>query len=119
MKGIESSTADVIVVAKSQPRSYATPTIPTCQINLDITALVRADIDCNGMDYLKVTSTLMDIFQHWQRCYCETHGEFSVPNQFDCTGFQLGSGSFALDATGKTWQYAHSATVFGVVIDNY
>ena len=106
------------MIAKSQPRAYASPTIPTCQIDIDITALVRADIDYQGMDYLKVTSILMDIFQHWQRCYCETHEEFSVQDEFDCTGFQLGGGTFTLDATGKTWQYTHTVTVFGVVLEH-
>lgn len=32
VKGIEGSDSDVIIVAKASPRSYATPTIPTCQI---------------------------------------------------------------------------------------
>ena len=30
VKGIESSESDVIIVAKAAPRSYSTPTIPTC-----------------------------------------------------------------------------------------
>lgn len=119
VKGIEVSDSDVIIIAKSSPRSYSTPTIPTCQINVDVTALVRADIDYNGMNYLSVSDELMNVFQHWQRCYCETHDEFTVPNEFDCTGFQLGGGNFTLDATGKTWQTTISLTIYGVVIENY
>ena len=59
VKGIESSDSDVIIVAKASPRSYATPTIPTCQIQIDVTALVRADIDYNGMNYLAVSDKMM------------------------------------------------------------
>lgn len=65
VKGIESSESDVIIIAKASPRSYSTPTIPTCQINVDVTALVRADIDYNGKNYLAVSDKMMDIFQHW------------------------------------------------------
>lgn len=115
VKGLEQTNSDVIVVVKSSPRSYATPTIPTCQIAVQVTALVRADIDYNGMNYLEVTNKLMEVFQHWQRCYTDTHDEFTVPNEFNCSGFQLGGGNFTLDATGKAWQYQHSMTIYGVV----
>ena len=79
VKGIEASDSDVIIIAKASPRSYSTPTVPTCQINVDVTALVRADIDYNGKNYLAVSDELMNVFQHWQRCYCDTHDEFTVP----------------------------------------
>ena len=105
----------MIIIVKASPRSYSTPTVPTCQIDLQVNALVRADIDYNGMNYLAVSDKMMDIFQHWQRCYIDTHEDFNVPNEFDCTGFQLGSGTFTLDATGKTWQYQHNMTIYGVV----
>lgn len=80
--------------------------------------MVRADIDYNGMNYLAVSDKLMDIFQHWQRCYDDTHEDFTIADEFDCTGFQLGGGNFTLDATGKTWQYQHNFTVFGVVLEH-
>ena len=118
VKGIEASDSDVIIVAKASPRAYSTPTIPTCQIDVQVSALVRADIDYNGMNYLAVSDKLMDIFQHWQRCYDDTHEDFTIADEFDCTGFQLGGGNFTLDATGKTWQYQHNFTVFGVVLEH-
>lgn len=34
VKGIENADSDVIIVAKSSPRQYGTPTIPTCQIEI-------------------------------------------------------------------------------------
>lgn len=34
VKGIENADSDVIIVAKSSPRSYSTATIPTCQIEI-------------------------------------------------------------------------------------
>lgn len=115
VKGIEQANADVIIIAKSAPRSYSTPTIPTCQIDIQLSVFVRADIDFNGMKYLDVTSKIMDVLQHWQRCYDDTHEDFTVPNEFDCTGFQLGSGTFTLDSSGKVWQYQHNMTIYGVV----
>lgn len=118
VKAVESASSDVFIIAKSSPRSYSTATIPTCQIDVMLNVLVRADIDCKGANYLDVTSKVMNILQHWQRCYDDTHEDFTVEGEFDCTGYQLGSGNFTLDATGKTWQYTHSMTVFGVVLEN-
>ena len=118
IKALENASSDVFIIAKSSPRSYSTATIPTCQINLTLNVLVRADSDYTGMNYLDVTSKVMNILQHWQRCYDDTHEDFTVENEFDCTGYQLGSGNFTLDKTGKTWQYSHSMTIYGVVLEN-
>jgi hypothetical protein len=117
VKAVENAKSDVFVVAKASPRQYGTPTMPTCQINVQLNALVRADVDYSGADYLAVTGKIMEVLQRWQRCYDDTHEDFTVEGEFDCTGFQLGSGSFQLDASGKTWQYSHQMTVFGVVLE--
>lgn len=118
IKGLENANSDVIIIAKSSPRSYSTATIPTCQIQVQLNVLVRADIDYDGTNYLDVTSKIMNVLQHWQRCYDDTHEDFTVEGEFDCSGYQLDSGNFTLDNTGKTWQYTHSMTVFGVVLEN-
>lgn len=118
IKALENASSDVFIIAKSSPRSYSTATIPTCQINVTLNVLVRADVDYTGLNYLDVTSKVMNILQHWQRCYDDTHEDFTVQGEFDCTGYQLGSGNFTLDNTGKTWQYSHSMTIFGVVLEN-
>jgi len=65
VKGLENADDAVVIIAKSSPRSYSTATIPTCQINVEVNALVRADIDYNGKNYLDVSDLLMQIFQHW------------------------------------------------------
>lgn len=117
VKGLEEANRDAIVVVKASPRSYSKATIPTCQINVQVTALVRADIDYNGVNYLTATDKMMNVFQHWQRCYDDTHEDFTVENEFDCTGFQLNNGNFTLDGNGKLWQYQHNFTVFGVVLE--
>ena len=118
IKALENASSDVFIIAKSSPRSYSTATIPTCQINVTLNVLVRADTDYTGMNYLDVTSKVMNILQHWQRCYDDTHEDFTVEGEFDCTGYQLGNGDFTLDNTGKAWQYSHSMTIFGVVLEN-
>ena len=118
IKSLEDASSDVFIIAKSSPRSYSTATIPTCQIDVQLNVLVRADVDYNGVNYLAVTDKVMNVLQHWQRCYDDTHEDFTVQGEFDCTGYQLGSGNFTLDSTGKTWQYSHSMTIFGVVLEN-
>ena len=118
IKSLEDASSDVFIIAKSSPRSYSTATIPTCQIDVQLNVLVRADVDYNGVNYLSVTDKVMNVLQHWQRCYDDTHEDFTVQGEFDCTGYQLGSGNFTLDSTGKTWQYSHSMTIFGVVLEN-
>lgn len=105
----------MFIIAKSSPRSYSTATIPTCQINVQLNVLVRADVDYNGVNYLDVTSKVMNVLENWQKCYDDTHEDFTLSGEFECTGYRLDSGNFTLDQTGKTWQYSHSMTVFGVV----
>lgn len=116
VKGLENEKG-VILTIKASPRSYATATIPTCQIDVTMNALVRADKDWHGTTYLGVTSALMDVLEHWQKCYPDTHVEFSVPNKFRCVGYQLDTGSFGLDQTGKVWNYEHSMTIYGVILE--
>lgn len=118
VKGLEQGHG-VIVIVRSSPRSYSTPTIPTCQIDVQVSVLVRADIDYNGLKYIDVTNAIIDIFQKWQRCYADTHEYFSFPEEFRCAGFQLGTGDFGLDQTGKVWNYNHALTIFGVLDNDY
>ena len=117
VKGLENAEDSVIVIAKSSPRSYATPMIPTATINVDVSILVRADVDYSGKSYLDVSNLLMGIFQRWQRCLDDTHDDLTIEGEWDCTGYQLAGGSFALDQSGKVWQYSHSMTIYGVVLD--
>lgn len=115
VKALENADSDVFIIAKSSPRSYSTATIPTCQIGVTLNVLVRADIDYNGVNYLDVTSKVMDILENWQKCYDDTHEDFTLSGEFECSGYRLDNGNFTLDSTGKTWQYSHSMTILGVV----
>lgn len=114
-KMVEKADADGVVVLKASPRSYSSPTIPTCEIAVGVNATIRADVDYNGMKYLDVAGKIMDVLQRWQRCYDDTHGDFTVEGEFDCTGFQLDAGQFSFDRSEKIWQYSHQMTLFGVV----
>lgn len=80
-----------------------------------LNVLVRADVDYSGVNYLDVTSKVMNVLEHWQKCYDDTHEDFTLSGKFDCTGYRLDTGNFTLDHTGKTWQYSHGMTIFGVV----
>ena len=115
VKALENANSDVFIIAKASPRSYSTATIPTCQIGVTLNVLVRADVDYNGVNYLDVTSKVMDILENWQKCYDDTHEDFTLSGEFECSGYRLDSGNFTLDSTGKTWQYSHSMTILGVV----
>lgn len=103
-----------LVVIRTSPRSYSSPTIPTCQIEIEVNAIIRADKDYNGKTYLEVNDAIMRTLQQWQRCYQDTHEDFTT-DDFSCTGYQLGRGTFQFGATSKVWQYTHSMTVYGVV----
>ena len=115
LKAVEQEDSNGIVVVKASPRMYGSPTIPTCQVTIGVNATIRADVDYNGMTYLEVAGKLMDVLQHWQRCYIDTHEDFTVEGEFDCTGYELDAGSFSFDRSEKIWQYSHQMTLFGVV----
>ena len=117
LKAVEAESAHGLVIVKAAPRLYESPTIPTCEITIGVTANIRADIDYNGMTYLDVADKIMSVLQRWQRCYADTHIDFTIEGEFDCTGFQLDSGAFAFDRSDKVWQYTHSMTIFGVIQD--
>ena len=118
LKAVENADAHGLVIVKAAPRQYESPTIPTCEIQIGVTANIRADVDYNGMTYLDVASKIMSVLQRWQRCYSDTHIDFTVDGEFDCTGFQLDAGSFSFDRSDKVWQYSHSMTIFGVIQDS-
>ena len=115
VKALENADSEVIIIAKASPRSYSTSTIPTCQVPVELNVLVRADVDATGANYLDVTSKVTDVLEHWQKCYDDTHQDFTLSSEFECTGYRLDGGNFTLDRTGKTWQATHNMTVFGVV----
>ena len=97
VKGLESGVKPVIIMAKSAPRQYTSPTIPTCQIEVTVNVLARADLDWNGMKYLDVISKATSVLEQWQKCLQDTHEDFSFENEFRCVGFQLGGGQYSFD----------------------
>ena len=99
------------------PRSYASPTVPITTIDCGISLTVRADIDYNGKNYLDLADMLMKQYEIWQKCDGEAHDDFTT-DDFDITGFVLGSGTTAIDSGTVVFQYNHTFTVYGVVIDN-
>ena len=114
-KQTEDPDTNVFVIVKAQPRSYSTATIPTCEVPVTVTALVRADVDYQGQLNFDVLSKLLDVYEHWQKCYDDTHDEFSISEKFNCTGYRLDTGTFSTLQADKVWQYDHSMTVLGVV----
>lgn len=112
LKGVETESA-ILVVVKASPRSYSSPTVPTCQIDFEVQLTLRADIDYGGKNYLDVCDLLMNQYETWQRCLDDAHDDFTLP-EFSMVGFQLGNGSNAADPDKVVWQYKHNFTVYGV-----
>lgn len=114
VKGVEDES-QIIIGVKTQPRSYSSPTTPTCQIDVAVVLTIRADVDFSGKNYLEVCDLLMGLFENWQKCLDDAHADFSISGEFSCAGFQLGSGATAVDPDKTVWQYTHNFTVYGVV----
>lgn len=114
IKGVEDES-QIIVVVKVSPRSYSSPTIPTCQIDIKVSLALRADVDFSGKNYLDVCDILMSRFEIWQKCLDDAHEDFHIPGEFSIVGFQLGNGTTAMDPDKTIWQYTHDFTIYGVV----
>ena len=115
VKGEEEGGMGVLVV-KVQPRSYDTPTIPTCRINCALSLSLRADLDYNGKTYFDVCSMLVNEMERLQKCLSDVHREFAIPDEgFTPTGFQLGEGDTGVNVQSKVFSYTHTFTVFGVI----
>lgn len=114
-KGVQEDSVDGQLFISVQPRSYQTPTIPTCQIPIVFTLVMRAELDSDGRRYYETCDKLMTQFERWQKCLCDSHLDMTVPNEFEVTGYQLNGGQSLLDKTNKTWNYSQEMVVFGVV----
>lgn len=117
IKAIQQSGMSSYIVVKASPRSYASPTVPTSTIDCGISLTVRADVDYNGKNYLDLADMLMKQYEIWQKCEGEAHDDFTT-DDFDITGFVLGNGTTTIDGTAVVFQYNHTFTIYGVVIDN-
>lgn len=116
LKGVEREDADGVMVVKARPRSYQTPSIPECQIQVDVSFTCRADKDFGGKTFADAFALLIGEFQNWQRCMDDAHTMFTVDGAFDCSGYALNEGDTFTDKAGKNWTYIHSMTIYGVVL---
>lgn len=115
LKGAEKADVDGVMIVKAKPRAYSTPTNPECQIEVDVSVTLRADRDYNGKCFIDVFCLLIDMFQQWQRCLDDAHEMFTIENAFTCTGYVLNDGDTGTEVSGKTWNYTHGMTVYGVI----
>lgn len=114
LKGSEGADTGVLVL-KVSPREYETPTVPACKLNCTLTLSLRADIDFQGKDYLEITDMIVEELEKFQKCLCDVHEIYCLPNEFNPTGFLLGAGETNIDRNNKTWLYAHTFTIYGIV----
>lgn len=112
----EEDASAIVLTVKAFPRTYETPTIPDAQIQVDVSLLVRSDVDFGGRTYVEVSEILSNIFQHWQRRFDVAENDFDIESKFDFTGFQMTSGDCGIDKENCVWTYSQSLTVYGVIL---
>lgn len=78
------------------PRSYRTPTIPDAQIDIQVSLVVRTELDPHGVKYLEMCSSIQKLIDKWQKGYDNYHTTF-VSSEFEPTGFQTTGGDFSQD----------------------
>ena len=106
-----------VLVVKVSPREYDTPMVPSCRLNCTLSLSLRADLDFSGKNYLEITEMLIEELEKFQKCLEDVHQIYCLPNEFEPTGFLLGSGETSIDRGSKTWIYAHTMTIYGIVND--
>jgi len=115
-KGEEDAGATGVLVVKIQPRQYATPTVPNMTLNGALSLSVRGEIDFDGKIYLEAVKQILDEMEMLQKCYHDTHMEYSLPDEgFEVVGFQLGQGDNNINPTSKIYSYTHQFSVMGVI----
>ena len=97
VKGEEEDGKKGVLVVKFSPREYTSPMTPECQLNCALSFTLRADVDYNGKNYLEVCDLIMNELEKFQKCLYDVHQEYSLPNEFNATGFKLGSGQTSVD----------------------
>lgn len=106
-----------VLVVKVSPREYDTPMVPSCKLNCTLSLSLRADIDFSGKSYLEITDMVVEELEKFQKCLNDVHEIYCLPNEFEPTGFLLGAGETSIDRNNKTWLYAHTFTIYGIVND--
>ena len=114
IKAVEESGKTSYIIVKVNPRSYASPTIPTCTVECAVSLTVRSDIDYSGKSYVDLMDAFLSKYQSWQQCLDEAHDDFSVDG-WAITGFVLGEGSTAIDRNATVFTYTHSFTLYGII----
>lgn len=113
VKGLEKARSDVLVIVKASPRQYSSPTVPECQVPMQIMMSVKADADSTGAKNLALTAAIAKLLEIWQKCLDEAHEAFTVEG-FRMAGFQMGGGSTSVDQATPAWEYTHEFTVYGI-----
>lgn len=120
VKAEEDEDAVGVLVVKTSPRQYRTPTVPDATINGGISLTVRGDVDYNGQVYLNAVQKIMREMERLQKCWHDAHQIYSMPEEgWTVTGFQLTQGDNTLNPTTKVWNYTHSFVVYGVIDEQF
>lgn len=117
LKSNEDYSSKGVVVVKAYPRSYETPTIPSCAIDIEVTLNIRADVDFNGNDYLDITDKINQVFQEWQNDFTSYEQLFNI-QEFIPTGYQLNGGNVGMDRNECIWTVQQSMIIYGQVCYN-
>ena len=115
LKAYENGKATGILGVKVYPRQYETPTIPDGMFQIDVSLTMRADIDKTGADWLSATEAISQRMHLWQRSYQDYAPVFTVPGEFEPTGYNLAGGDCGLDRGSGTWQYSQTVNLYGII----
>lgn len=114
IKAAEEVGAGILTV-KAFPRRYETPTIPDATIDVDISLVMRSDVDATGRGYLAATEVVASILQAWQHSYQSYHADLAIDGAFEPTGFAQGGGDIGIDAARCIWTYSMSIAINGII----
>lgn len=113
IKALEGESVGILTV-RANPRQYETPTIPDATIEVELSLVVRSDVDATGSDYLAIAEVVADVLQRWQASYVNYHDDFVVEG-FEPTGFRQLGGDVGVDAQNCIFSYSQGFTLNGII----
>lgn len=115
LKAFEDGRAHGVLAVKAYPRTYETPTIADCAIQVDISLTMRADIDKTGAEWIAATDAISRKTHLWQKSYNDYAPTFAVEGEFEPTGYNIAGGDCGLDRSSGTWQFSQSLNLYGII----
>lgn len=105
----------VLITVKVSPPTFETPTIPDSQIQIDVSCMVRSDIDYDGKTYLQIIDVLSKIFYTLQLKFKDVYQSFHIPYMFDPTGLVVANGDSGVEREQCLFFYTRTINLYGII----